>query len=297
MTRKMLVIAGMAILLFETRVSAQAPDAELPPPAPTAANLPPALAPATVAVPTGFDAGFDLRYDGGAVAIGSVTPGGVADQAGLRADDRIVTIDGRNVANADEFRASASGFEGRTIEIIVERNGQPQTISLLYPRTAPIAPRAADPNRSWIGVALSRDFAERGALISRVAPSSPASRAGVRAGDVVLAINGENVVDYRDMMDRISNLIPNSSAELLVYRNGASVPVNTAIGRFEDSAGRASEAEDTAPATYETQRVPTSQDLADARMIQLGDRIYRLERMVQELQDEMRALRREQAAD
>ncbi len=297
MTRSILTIAMVAIALTESRALGQAPDTELPPPAPTAADLPPALAPATVAAPPGFDAGFDLRFEGGSVAVGSLVPGGVADQGGLRSDDRIVTIDGRTVTNADEFRASTAGFEGRTIDIVVERNGQPQTISLLYPRTAPLAPRAADPNRSWIGVALSRDFAERGALVSRVAPSSPASRAGIRAGDVVLAINGEDVLDYRDMMDRISSLIPNSSAELLIYRNGATVPVNTAIGRFEDSAVRAAVTEDTAPAAYETQRVPTSQDLADARLIQLGDRIYRLERLVEELQEEVRALRREQAAE
>jgi serine protease Do len=59
-----------------------------------------------------------------------------------------------------------------------------------------------------------------GALINDVTPNSPADRAGLRRGDVVLAVNGAKVADSNELRNRIAQLGPHAATELTIVRNG-----------------------------------------------------------------------------
>jgi serine protease Do len=58
-----------------------------------------------------------------------------------------------------------------------------------------------------------------GALVSSVQPGGPAERAGVRRGDVIVALNGSPVVDSNALRNQIANTQPGSEVTLTVLRD------------------------------------------------------------------------------
>ena len=59
----------------------------------------------------------------------------------------------------------------------------------------------------------------RGALVSSVETKSPAAAAGVRPGDVVLAVDGHSIDHFGELSSRISAMRPGSEATLTLWRN------------------------------------------------------------------------------
>jgi len=95
--------------------------------------------------------------------------------------------------------------------------------------------------RGWIGVEaqeITPELAEsfglpdtEGALIAGVVRGSPADSAGVRPGDVLLAVNGGAVKDPQVMLDLIAALAPDSRAAFRLRRDKSIVEVQIRIGK------------------------------------------------------------------
>ncbi len=67
----------------------------------------------------------------GGAEVGEVTPGGPADEAGLRAGDVIVSIDGRSVRDPEDVADAVSDHEpGDRVEVVVERDGTQRAIEV-----------------------------------------------------------------------------------------------------------------------------------------------------------------------
>jgi serine protease Do len=79
-----------------------------------------------------------------------------------------------------------------------------------------------------LGVGLEKP---EGAIVSRVEDASPAAKAGVKTGDVVLAIDGRPVKDARDLSRTVAFLDPGRTASLQVWRDGAKKDLSVTIGR------------------------------------------------------------------
>ena len=60
----------------------------------------------------------------------------------------------------------------------------------------------------------------RGALVSTVEPGGPAEKSGIKPGDVILAVNGQNIDHYGELSLTVSNLHPGTDARLSVWRGG-----------------------------------------------------------------------------
>jgi serine protease Do len=71
-----------------------------------------------------------------------------------------------------------------------------------------------------------------GALIASVTPDSPASRAGLKEGDVVTAVNGQQVESGSDLQVIVSEDAPGSKIQLDVMRNGHSEQVDLTVGEY-----------------------------------------------------------------
>lgn len=63
--------------------------------------------------------------------------------------------------------------------------------------------------------------APQGALVADVTPDSPAARAGLRPGDVVLAVNGQALRDGRALARAMAAVAPGQEATLTIRRGGA----------------------------------------------------------------------------
>ncbi len=61
---------------------------------------------------------------------------------------------------------------------------------------------------------------QNGALVGDVVPGTPAEKAGLQSGDVILSINGKNIEDAHDLQLTISEFLPGASVKLGVVRNG-----------------------------------------------------------------------------
>jgi serine protease DegQ len=69
-----------------------------------------------------------------------------------------------------------------------------------------------------------------GVVLKGVQRASPAGRAGLEPGDVIVAINGQKVANTRGMLNQIAQLPPGSSATVRLLRGGKEVDVPVTVG-------------------------------------------------------------------
>ena len=100
------------------------------------------------------------------------------------------------------------------------------------------------PDMAFLGVATSdvaevseavrQQFgitAEEGALVQQVTPGSGADDAGLRPGDVILAIDGEPTATSRDVVDAIRAGEPGDEIEITIERGGEEESITATLGR------------------------------------------------------------------
>ena len=73
----------------------------------------------------------------------------------------------------------------------------------------------------------------RGALVSGVEAGSPAAKAGIERGDVILAFNGEPVSDSNTLRNRVASSQPGSTASVTILRNGREETKQVTLGELE----------------------------------------------------------------
>ena len=69
-----------------------------------------------------------------------------------------------------------------------------------------------------------------GALVSSVTPDGPGARAGIQAGDVILALNGETIHSSNQLPVKIASLMPGTIVHLTIWRNHGQRDVAVKLG-------------------------------------------------------------------
>jgi serine protease Do len=97
---------------------------------------------------------------------------------------------------------------------------------------------------SWLGVEtreVTSDNAkelklpgERGVVLGRIAPDSPASKSGLRENDVVTEINGQQVEGAMQFRRMIREIPAGRSVQLTVWRDGHTQKINVTLGKAEE---------------------------------------------------------------
>jgi serine protease Do len=77
----------------------------------------------------------------------------------------------------------------------------------------------------------------RGVVVAAVAPNSPAARAGIRPGDVIVGFNGEPVTDGNTLRNRVASTPPNSQITLTVLRDRREQQVQVTLGEYQRREG------------------------------------------------------------
>jgi len=72
-----------------------------------------------------------------------------------------------------------------------------------------------------------------GAIISRVEPGSPAERAGLHPGDIVVSYNGKDVPDADHLTSMVADTPPGTKVPIVYYRNGKQESGTVTVGALE----------------------------------------------------------------
>lgn len=91
------------------------------------------------------------------------------------------------------------------------------------------------PRRSVIGVQLEPGGSGDGAKVQDVSPGGPAEQAGIRAGDVIVAVNGKEVKGHasREVVRLLRDVAPDSKVKLSVLREGKPKDFEVVARAFE----------------------------------------------------------------
>ena len=160
--------------------------------------------------------------------------------------------------------ASAGGAEANVVVEALPQAEFAAQLAVLKTRVSLLASELQDPNQKvqafadskesdddvqvfpgfgggWLGVGVSEVSPttvkelklpeERGALLGRIVPDSPAAKAGLQEKDVVLEINGQRV-EGSDQFRRMIREIPTGrTANLTIWRDGRTLNVKVTIGK------------------------------------------------------------------
>jgi len=176
----------------------------------------------------------------GLLSVAGVAEGSPAQTAGLKRGDRLRSVDGKAVATADGFRtALLAHVPAETVTIEVERDGTP--VKILATLSAPSRPKKLAEHRAILGLSMSPTETEEGIAIRSVQPNSPASAAGLRAGDVLVKVNDASLGIALAVNDALADKEPGDTINLTYRRDGteSQVQVKLAPSTFEDTRNNA----------------------------------------------------------
>ena len=86
-----------------------------------------------------------------------------------------------------------------------------------------------------------------GALVSSVENGSPAEKAGLEPGDVILSINGKEIASSNELPPLVADIVPGQSAKLQIWRKGGQREIEVKVGNQKDEQVASKESKEAAP--------------------------------------------------
>jgi serine protease Do len=183
-----------------------------------------------------------LKDRKGAV-VKTVSPGGAAAKAGLEPGDVILSFNGKPVASRDELvQMVVATKPGSTVPVRIVRDRAEKTVNItvdeldleaennLTSRNRERADDTGQATSTGFGLRLQnispQDARElkldssKGALIADVDQGSPAARAGLRPGDVIVRVGREPIASATDAQRELGKVPSRGTAFMRVLRDG-----------------------------------------------------------------------------
>ncbi|MBU1637083.1 PDZ domain-containing protein [bacterium] len=191
---------------------------------------------------------------GEGVLVSGTVDGSAADEIGLRANDILLKLDGATLTGPAELRHQIAKHKaGDKVSVTYLRGGKSKTteVALTERKNKGVFFSTGDDEDTFVwsdkdkklkfwseddndeiafagivtqelGEGLQQYFkVENGALISEVVKDSPAEKAGLKAGDVVIKIGTRDIDDTGDVSKAIRKHDPGDEVEFIVMRDGA----------------------------------------------------------------------------
>ncbi|MFQ6092902.1 MAG: PDZ domain-containing protein [bacterium] len=204
---------------------------------------------------TALKEAMDYDRDAG-VLVNDVEEESPAQEAGIREGDVIIEYDGRPIRSTGSLirkvRASDPGDE---VKITVVRKGREKTLTATigqapkgvrswYERERLRKPRdlefRMEREQGWLGVQL-QDLNDQlgdyfgvsdgeGALVTQVIENSPAEKAGLKAGDVIVSYDGDDIEDSEELVEAVRESEVGEKVEIKVLRNKRTRTFDVVLG-------------------------------------------------------------------
>ena len=165
---------------------------------------------------------LELEVNQGAF-VEQVMPDSAASEAGIKAGDVIIKVNGKAVKTFNEVRAKIGSIgAGQKVKItVIRKNGKEKTFNVTLRKADTAKIEAAALHRMLDGAELENSEDDQGVMVVDVAERSPAKAIGLRKGDIITGINRtriENIGDLRSYLKDHKGVFA-----LNIVRNGSSL--------------------------------------------------------------------------
>jgi len=200
------------------------------------------------AAPAGQPGGVGMAIrlmEDNTIRVMGVKPGGPAEKAGVRAGDQLLTIDGKDAGGFRDPTEPIKGVAGTDVKLSLARDGKRVEVTVTReameippnrigevrdnpnpggagggPGAGGPAPAGGGGGGNTAGIAVELHVLPDGSVIIKgVAPNGPAARAGVRPGDMIVAIDNQQLRGVQDLAARLPGTA-GSAVRLTVVRGG-----------------------------------------------------------------------------
>jgi M6 family metalloprotease-like protein len=157
----------------------------------------------------------------GNLVIQSVDGASPAATAGLRDGDVVTRVGNVPVSRVEALEDRLHALTpGEAVTIVVQRDGKPVQVAAVVGSTS--RPLKLSPQRAVMGVQMKDSPEGNGAMIDRVTQNTPAARAGLQPGDVIVEMDGIAVSARDTFTDLLSTRAPEETIVLKFTRQGKS---------------------------------------------------------------------------
>jgi C-terminal processing protease CtpA/Prc len=148
------------------------------------------------------------------LALTTIDQNNIFYSSGLRQGDVIVSYNGQPIRSQADFTRFVTYVPGQRVPIVVLRNGQQQTLFVTYQAGAPLNQPA--PPTAFAGAFLGVTFEPNpnAAIVRAVTPGSPAEHAGLKPGDMIVALNGNRVASSQQVTQIVSSMQPGERLDI-----------------------------------------------------------------------------------
>jgi regulator of sigma E protease len=160
---------------------------------------------------------------------GRVAENAPAATAGLRSGDVVLAVDGKPVKYWEDVDRAVAASEGKPLQLTVKRGEQTQTLAVT-PQRMTVQDPVLREAKETLDIGAGPQSVPQ---ISSVNPGSPADKAGLQAGDVVLAIDGKRVFTAEDLVQAIRSR-PGQTIPIEIEREGKKLKMNVTPNAEEE---------------------------------------------------------------
>lgn len=152
-----------------------------------------------------------------AAVIGDVFDGGAAARAGIEPGDRVLEINGRAIRYWEELENTVRSSAGKELRLRVSRNGKTFE-RYVTPIEETVHQRDGRTMRvGWAGITHAPFIP----IVGVVDGQSPAAKAGLRTGDLIISVDGQAVHNWSDVQHALGKFVRRTS---IVYYRGSEMP-------------------------------------------------------------------------
>jgi len=147
--------------------------------------------------------------------LNAVVENGPAAKAGLKAGDEIISVDGQKMTDAKGYAVAMQDKKpGDKVKVVVKRDGQEKTFEVTLGSPAPTTTATPVPAGPTLALPGFTPSVEGELKVASLPKDSPVAKAGVKVGDEVVAVNGDEVTSLRSFLAalRVGPRVPAENA-------------------------------------------------------------------------------------